>query len=472
MSSLVTILVDVSIIVLILAGVRQFRTPQGALRGNLTAAAALLLAIGVVLLRHPVHSWQLVGALLLVGCGAGWWLAVRVSMIQTPALVALQHGAGAVAAFLVCIVELVRAAGPNVSINEVSGLIGLVLGAATFSASLLAAAKLDNRVRQTPYQLPAHNAWLLATAVATIAGALIASQSANVAPVLLVTIVLATVLGLLVAVRVGGADMPVLISFLNATAGLAAALAGVVIDNRLLVAAGATVAASGSVLTIAMCRAMNRSLLAVFKGFKPAVPVPPREAVGDSAAAPEPADPWANALAACRNAGSVIIVPGYGMAMAQAQFEVVELARKLEADGKQVRFAIHPVAGRMPGHMHVLLSEAEAPWEQLCEMPDINDDFASTDVVLVVGASDVVNPAAVSTEHTPISGMPILNAHAARAVVVVNLDDRPGYSGVRNELYEQPQTILLWGDAKATLRKLTDALYSEAELASAVGVSR
>ena len=173
---------------------------------------------------------------------------------------------------------------------------------------------------------------------------------------------------------------------------------------------------------------------------------------------PERSDPAAAAAQACRQAESVIIIPGYGMAMAQAQFEAVELARRLESAGKLVRFAIHPVAGRMPGHMHVLLSEAEAPWDRLCELPDINGDFPETDLAIVVGASDVVNPAAATLTNTPISGMPILKAHEARRVLVVNLDDRPGYSGVRNMLYDLPGPILLWGDAKESLRRLIDAL--------------
>ena len=487
METFSTVLVDVAIILMILFGVQQFRTPHGAIRGNFTAALALGLAIVLVVLRNGVHSPLLVFGLLAVGGGFGWWLAKRVTMIQTPAMVALQHGAGAVAAFLVCVIELVRLASPDVTIEDVSGLVGLALGAATFSASLMAAGKLANKLKQAPTALAGHNLWLLLVLAGILVASVIAATAATAAavvPLLLGIIVLAAALGLLVAVRVGGADMPVLISFLNATAGLAAAFAGVVIGNRLLVAAGATVAASGSVLTIAMVQAMNRSLLAVFRGFKPApasasakvapagmagatqdggaVPVATSAALDTPAvetpAAPAapPVDPMTAARDACNSATSVIIIPGYGMAMAQAQFEVVELARLLETKGAKVRFAIHPVAGRMPGHMHVLLSEADAPWDQLFEMPHINGDFADTDLALVVGASDVVNPAANEAEGTPISGMPILKAYEARQVIVVNLDEKPGYSGVPNTLYDRPQSILLWGDAKDTIRKLID----------------
>lgn len=465
------LLIDLSIIALILAGVQQFRSPKGALRGNWIAAVALGLALLLVALRHEIVAPRLVVALLLLGAGVGWWLARRVSMIQIPAMVALQHGAGGIAAFLVCFIELVRGSVTAGSVHDVSGLSGLVLGAATFSGSLVASGKLANLLSQPPHQLPGHGWWLggAAAAVLVMSGLAAPSSGSALVILLLMLVVVSAGVGTLVAVRIGGADMPVLISFLNATAGLAAAFAGVVIGNRLLVAAGATVAASGSVLTIAMCKAMNRNLLAVFRGFH-TPDVPQGDSFGllpgdaDSAAADsgKPAlEPALGAVQACLEAESVIITPGYGMAMAQAQFEVVELARMLEAEGKSVRFAIHPGAGRMPGHMHVLLSEAEAPWDQLYDLPDINSDFAHTDLVIVVGASDVVNPAASTLPDTPISGMPILNAREAGRVLIVNLDDNPGYSGVRNLLYDLSDAILLWGDAKESLRTLLGALSRE-----------
>jgi NAD(P) transhydrogenase subunit beta len=277
-------------------------------------------------------------------------------------------------------------------------------------------------------------------------------------------------LGAVFAVRIGGADMPVLISFLNATAGLAAAFCGLAIQNRLLIAAGATVVASGSILTHIMCKGMNRSLAAIFTGLPTASgrrddgPAPAREP--DALRPPAPAraeavpavseDPLARAFRTLRDAATVIIVPGYGMALAEAQFETVELAEKLESTGKMVRFAIHPVAGRMPGHMHVLLAEAEVDYRKLAEIDAINAEFKDTDVALIVGACDVVNPAAIRTTGTPISGMPILLAHEARAAVVCNLDEKPGYSGVENPLYRDPRTIMLNGDAKERLRQLID----------------
>lgn len=254
--------------------------------------------------------------------------------------------------------------------------------------------------------------------------------------------------------------MPVLISFLNATAGLAAAFCGVSIGNRLLAACGATVAASGSLLTHQMCVAMNRPLLRVFlpAPVRPAPSAGQPDAPPPAPAAAAPADPLAAAWEAARLARQVIIIPGYGMAQAQAQFETVNLARRMTELGKRVSFAIHPIAGRMPGHMHVLLAEAEADPDMLVDIREANPEFPKTDLAIIVGACDVVNPAAATTAGTPISGMPILNAHQAQRVVVCNLNERPGYSGVDNPLYQAPHAILLFGDARASLERLLAGL--------------
>lgn len=262
--------------------------------------------------------------------------------------------------------------------------------------------------------------------------------------------------------------MPVLISFLNATAGAAAAFCGAVMQERLLIACGATVAASGSILTHVMCKAMNRSLVNVFAGTKiapaaraaapivqPAAAAPGVDATPGAKAAQSPLEAAVEKL---KTAKKVVVIPGYGMALAQAQFKVVELARRLEQRGVEVKFAVHPVAGRMPGHMNVLLAEAEVEYDKLVEMDTINPEFKSTDVALIVGSCDVVNPAAIQQEGTPISGMPILMAHEAKSAIVCNLDDRPGYSGVENPLYQLPTTIMLLGDAKITLPDLIEGL--------------
>lgn len=264
--------------------------------------------------------------------------------------------------------------------------------------------------------------------------------------------------------------MPVLISWLNALSGVAASFCGIVVQNRMVIACGATVAASGLILTHAMCRAMNRHLGAILTGSTvrhaqdaspPAESVP--QDAAQTAAASEPAaapagTPLSRAVAAVQDAQRVIIIPGYGMALAHAQFAVVNVANRLCQLGKDVKFAIHPIAGRMPGHMHVLLAEADADPDLLFDLPEINGEFPATDLVLIVGACDVVNPAAIRVEGTPISGMPILAAHEAGQVVVCNLDDQPGYSGVHNPLYDNPKTILLLGDAQATVSELLQAL--------------
>ena len=460
--------VEALIIVILFTGIARFRTPRGARGGNLLAAFALFCALVTVAWTHAIDNLPLVIGAALAGAALGWVIAVRVSMIQIPAMVAFQHGAGGVAVFLVSWVELTTSAISGLSpVAWLSGLVGLALGAATFSGSMVASGKLAGVLRQTPTLLPAHNTQLLALLALLALLGLTASGSGttDLLPIQLATmIVISILLGVLFSVRIGGADMPVLISFLNATAGLAAAFCGIVIGNRLLIACGATVAASGSILTWVMCRAMNRSMIGVFAGIRPVSDEANAVAALPGSAAPGPlapattTDPFARVVAVAREATSVVIVPGYGMALSEAERETVQLGDRLEARGARVRYAIHPVAGRMPGHMHVLLAEAEVDYAKLCEIDDVNGDFADTDLVVVVGACDVVNPAALEARDTPIAGMPILMVQEARCIAVCNLDDRPGYSGVPNPLYRDPKTVLLPGDARENLARLLDAL--------------
>lgn len=470
------LLVDLCIILILLVGVSLFRSPLGARFGNLAAALAILCAVAVVLSRHHLTSPWLVVGFALAGVAVGSLVAVRTSMIAIPAMVAFQHGAGGVAAFLVSAVELTRGAGrPLSTAGGISALLGLIIGAATFSGSMVASAKLADRLRQTPLILPWHGGVFLGTVGLTILLGLAAGLTGDrtvLLPSLALLVAASIVMGVVFSIRIGGADMPVLISFLNATAGVAAAMCGIAIANRLLIACGATVAASGSILTHVMCQAMNRGLAAVFAGIRAQAPddsmsgAAPARAIATRAPTPglqsaeaavaraSPDDAVAQAVALLKEARSVVIIPGYGMALADAQEEVVRLAERLAESGKSVLFAIHPVAGRMPGHMHVLLAEAEVDYGLIRELKDINPLFPQTDVALVVGACDVVNPAAIDAAGTPISGMPILRAHEAGHVVVCNLDDRPGYSGVENPLYKDPKTVALFGDAKATLTRL------------------
>ena len=463
-----TLLIDFSVIAVLIVGIRRFRRPRDARMGNLLAAFALLAAFVLVLYRNGVVDAGTVVAALLAGAIIGYAMARAVNMIQIPAMVAFQNGAGGAAAFLVSFVELTRNVQGLDAVSGISGVLGLTIGSLTFSGSMVASAKLAGKMRQTPKIWPAHQTLLFLNLAALLAaGGAAFHAPANMAHYLyIVQILLAAAFGILFSVRVGGADMPVLISFLNATSGLAAAFCGIVVDNRLLIAFGATVAASGSILTHVMCKAMNRHIARViWPSVKDRTASPERRPIADPPAARttprEPAavdleDDFTAAADIVQKARNVIIIPGYGMALAKAQENVAALAKAMMAMGKEVKYAIHPVAGRMPGHMNVLLAEAGVDYDMLVEMEDVNPDFPTTDLALVVGACDVVNPAAIDTEGTPISGMPVLMAHKARHVICCNFDKNPGYSGVPNPLYEDEKTILMLGDAKDS----TDAILS------------
>lgn len=464
-----TLLIDFTVIAILITGIRQFREPLKAKYGNMLAALALFLAFILVLYRNGIVDIGTVVISLLLGAIAGLALARTVSMIQVPAMVAFQHGAGGIAAFLVALVELSRTTHALSLVSEISGVLGLAIGSLTFSGSMIASAKLAGKMVQAPQVLTHHNLLIyLNIAALVVIGTLSLLVSAVVAPYFFILeIFLGICFGVLLAIRIGGADMPVLISSLNATAGLAASLCGMVIENQLLIAFGATVAASGSILTYVMCKAMNRNIgNVIFPDYKPQqtvskttiIPVQPAE----TAAAPaDPAAFLAQAVTAMQGAEKIIIVPGYGMALAKAQQDVATLAQDLTAMGKDVKYAIHPVAGRMPGHMNVLLAETGIDYDMLVEMDVINPDFHATDLVIVVGACDVVNPAAIEVEGTPISGMPILMAHEAKQVICCNFDRKPGYSGVDNTLYDQENTLFLEGDAKKTIQQLQQSLAVE-----------
>jgi len=471
MSNWLHLLIDLSVITLFFVGFYKFRHPIGARTGNFTAAFAILTACLLVLYRNEILDPGFVVVAMLIGLTAGWIVAIMVDMIQIPAMVAFQHGAGGVAVFLISFVELTRETAYLPTLGKISGLLGLVIGAATFSGSMIASGKLANKLNQKPTVLPRHSLLLLGLFLVIFALAIITGRYESQGNVYLLTVLLglSILLGIIFSIRIGGADMPVLISFLNATAGFAAAFCGVLIQNKLLVACGAAVAASGSILTHIMCKAMNRSLINIFVGIQQGAAtslnqMPPEldkeksSETLDAHEIPKGEDGIERAVTVLKNAQRIVIIPGYGMALAKAQFKVVEMAGILESMDKDVKFAIHPVAGRMPGHMNVLLAEADVDYDNLVEMDDINSEFKETDLVIVVGACDVVNPAAIDSTDTPISGMPILLANEAKAVVVCNLDETPGYSGVENPLYDMPKTIKLFGDAKSTVTQLIEAL--------------
>ncbi|HOV65422.1 MAG TPA: NAD(P)(+) transhydrogenase (Re/Si-specific) subunit beta [Bacillota bacterium] len=464
---------------LVLLGIKWMSSPKTAVRGNRLSAFSMLAAIVMVLWKNEILSVPLLWVAMAIGGIIGYIMSVRATMIQMPQMVALLNGLGGGASALVALAEVIDSYSVLPAFNKIAGQLGLIVGGLTFSGSLIAAAKLDRRMTQRPIVLKNHNLLLNGCIVVMlILSALTLGIESAALPISILVVLLSLTYGVLFAIRVGGADMPITISLLNSFSGLAGSIVGFTISEPLLVAVGAIVGASGLILTQIMCKAMNRSLASVLSG---AVASPPKAAKEKAPAAEkpqaadsEPAKPEKKTPGEIlAEAKKVIIVPGYGMALAQAQSQVKQLMDILEDRGAEVKFAIHPVAGRMPGHMNVLLAEVDVPYEKLCEMDDINPEFAETDVAIVVGACDVVNPAANTAEGTPIYGMPVLDVDKAKHVIVCNLDTNPGYSGVDNPLYEMDHVYLLLGDAKQTLDSLIQSLKSagseEPAAASATG---
>ncbi len=452
---------------LVLLGLAMQSRVPSAMRGNLVCVGVMGLAVLLTLAKEGVKTALLNPWLWLAmaaGAAVGLVWASRIRMIEMPQVVAVLNGIGGLASALVGGLELMKA-GSGV-FSDVTAALALVIGAVTFSGSLVAALKLARVIDGKPKAFPFHGALSALLLCGCLAGTVLAGFGLAAAA-LPICAVSALLFGWLFAMRVGGADMPVAISLLNSLSGVAGAIAGMAIYHVLLVAVGGIVGSSGLLLTQIMCRAMNRKLLDILLGRtvkaapkeeqkeEPA----PEESEPDSEPEPEPEPEPEEAPFALKDAKNVIIVPGYGMALSQAQGKVKELADRLKANGATVRFAIHPVAGRMPGHMNVLLAEVDVDYDDLYELDSINDDFASADAVVVVGASDVMNPAAREAEGTPIYGMPILNVDEAPHVFVCNFDLKPGYAGVENPLYRRTHGIrLLLGDAKESLQTLIDEL--------------
>ncbi len=465
MITLLQLLIPVLITIGFLIGIRLMQSPRTALWGNRLGAFCMILAIGFTFwLLGAVDSF--IWVYLLIGGVVGIFLAQQVKMIQMPQTVALFNGLGGGASALVAGTAMGVEAGAELWVFWLTAALALGIGTLTFSGSIVASLKLQNWISQKPVFFKGHDFFLRILLLA--GGALVIGLYFLQAPLYQFLILgLFALYGLLMALRIGGADMPVIISFLNSLSGVAAAVSGLAVGNFLLAGVGSLVGVAGMILTQLMCRAMNRNLPAVLGGFKTRAVSEKDER--ESETATEDIDVTAksavsarNAPALLREAKKVIIIPGYGMALAQAQQPVKALIDTLERDGKEVNVAIHPVAGRMPGHMNVLLAEVGVDYDKLYEMDAINPEFAETDVVIVVGASDVINPAASTAEGTPIYGMPVLHASEARSVVVCNLDEKPGYSGVANTLYDQENVITLWGDAARTVPRLMDDYHKAA----------
>jgi len=441
-------------------GIKRLSSPRTAAGGNRIAALGMGLAILATLLHRDVVS--LWGILVGVAAGSaiGAFAAQRVAMTDMPQLVAALHSFVGMAAVLVAIGTFLNreAAGTlnAVLMGELSA--GIVIGAITFTGSVVAFAKLQGLVSGAPVRFRGQHALNAAIALATIALAMHFALTGSMASLIVMT-ALAFVLGLTLIIPIGGADMPVIISMLNSYSGWAAAATGFTLHNNLLIIVGALVGFSGAILSYIMCRAMNRSIINVVFGGFGSDPKAGQESAGAIAAqkgvksaSVEDAMYW------MEDANRVIIIPGYGMAVAQAQHALKEMMELLEAREVEVKFAIHPVAGRMPGHMNVLLAEADIPYDHVLEMDEINPEFAATDVALVVGANDVVNPAAKTDTSSPIYGMPILDAGKARQVYFLKRSMRPGYSGVDNLLFYQENTSLIFGDARDTIEGMVTTL--------------
>ncbi|MFA6053578.1 MAG: Re/Si-specific NAD(P)(+) transhydrogenase subunit beta [Methylobacter sp.] len=434
---------------------------ETARRGNYYGMLGMAIAIIATALSESVNAYVTLVMALLIGGGIGAKAALKVEMTQMPELVAIMHSLVGMAAVLVGYANFMDASttvsGVEKTIHEVEIYIGILIGAVTFSGSVIAFGKLSERISGKPMLLPARhwlNLGLLISAV--IMGRIFLQQAetgGGTFPLLLMTVI-ALVFGVHMVMAIGGADMPVVVSMLNSYSGWAAAATGFMLSNDLLIVTGALVGSSGAILSYIMCRAMNRNFISVIAGgFGTGAGGP--EAVIEGEVQPVSAEETAQLLLDAKN---IMIIPGYGMAVAQAQHTVNEITKLLREKGKKVGFGIHPVAGRMPGHMNVLLAEAKVPYDIVYEMDEINDDFHNVDVTIVIGANDIVNPSALDDPNSPIAGMPVLECWKGGTTIVLKRSMASGYAGVGNPLFVKENTRMLFGDANATMQAVLKAL--------------
>ncbi len=444
-------------IVLFVVGLRQLSHPDTSRRGNIIAAAGMGLAILITLfypIKEAANNYLWIAGGLAVGGGIGLVAARRVKMTAMPELVSLFNGLGGACAMLISFVEFYNYP-PNTPLlngQAFTTVFALFVGSLSFTGSVVAYGKLAGKISDK-LVLPAPKVvnLVLLLVVLAVSGLLLTQPQINFTYVL-VLLGLSLLYGFTFVTPIGGGDMPVVISLLNSFTGIGAALAGLIYNNQVMLVGGILVGASGTILTVLMCRAMNRSLINVivggFGGGGAAAGTSREQVVKEAS----PAD----LAIQMKYSGKILVVPGYGLAVAQAQHVVHELDEMLEAEGVQVKYAIHPVAGRMPGHMNVLLAEADVPYPKLLELEDANKEMTSTDIVLVIGANDVVNPAAKEDPSSPIYGMPILDVELAQHVIVFKRSMKPGYAGIQNQLFFGDRTRMLFGDAKASLQKLVE----------------
>lgn len=442
--------------VLFIIGIKKLGSPKTARAGNMYSAIGMLIAILVTLVDHRIvtFEWIIIG--IIIGSIIGAVMSIKVQMTAMPQMVGLLNGFGGGASALVGFSEFFQSGGYNDIQTSITVILSILIGAVTFSGSLIAFGKLQGIVSGRSIKFPMQNAVNVVLILFVLFLGVLAVMDPTTALYYELIVVIALILGVLLVVPIGGADMPVVISLLNSYSGIAAAMTGFVLGNNMLIIAGALVGASGIILTDIMCKGMNRSLMNVLLGgwdtsATLAADTDQKEVTIKSVDVEE-------AAMIFDAASRVIIVPGYGMAVAQAQHAVKELMIVLAAKGIDVKFAIHPVAGRMPGHMNVLLAEADVPYDRLYALEDINDDFSNTDVCLIIGANDVVNPAAKNNPGSPIYGMPILNADLAKTIIINKRSMAAGYAGIDNELFGYPNALMYFGDAKDAMSKLASEI--------------
>ena len=449
-----TYLVAASLFIL---GLKKLGSPASARNGNLIAAVGMLLAIVATMLDQHVLNYEMILVGLAIGSVIGAVIAYKVQMTEMPQMVGLLNGLGGASSALIAVAEFWRLLDSSQPIPldvNISMLLDVLIGGVTLTGSFLAFAKLQGLISGTPITFPLQQPFNLLLLGSYLAGSAYLIITPDSLPVFLAVVAVSLVLGVMFVLPIGGGDMPVVISLLNSLSGVAAAAAGFVVMNNMLIIAGALVGASGLILTEIMCKAMNRSLFSVlFSAFGSVSTSSGGAAAGASDQPVRSIDAEEGAMM-LGYARSVVIVPGYGMAVAQAQHSVRELADQLERMGVDVKYAIHPVAGRMPGHMNVLLAEANVAYTQLYDMEDINPQFEQADVALVIGANDVVNPAARSDKNSPIYGMPILEVDRAKQTIVIKRGMSAGFAGVDNELFYKAKTTMLFGSAKDMVAKL------------------
>lgn len=441
-------------------GLKMLGHPESARRGNLIAAAGMTLAIlGTLFLYQGevgTSVYVFIGIAILLGSIIGWAIAKKVAMTKMPELVSFFNGMGGASAALIGLIEFQHFVGETLSTATI--LAGVIIGSTSFSGSMIAWAKLNGTLNK-PLRLPKYNLFNNFVIIGLIVFAAFITWTGSGSQLLLyVLFFVALAYGVLFVLPIGGADMPVVISLLNSFTGLAAALAGFLYGNMVMLTGGILVGSAGTILTFAMCRAMNRPLGNVIFGAFGGTAVDDKEGSSQSVKGDIKKSTVSDVAILMNYSQRIIIVPGYGLAVAQAQHAIHELEQLLVSKGVEVKYAIHPVAGRMPGHMNVLLAETNVDYDKLVEMEDVNPEFPNTDVVLVVGANDVVNPAANNDPSSPIYGMPILDVEKAKQIIVNKRSMKPGYAGIENELFFNQKTSMLFGDAKSVIQELITEL--------------